>query len=100
VLEVNVSGTKRFLRPHIVVCVSAGGPIVCVCVGGLRSSSSSSTLTFLEAPLHAVRDGHPPLRDEVVEDARGHGRVQAVQSLLPRLRTASGRGRRERRRSC
>ena len=43
--------------------------------------------TFLETALDAVRDGHPPLRDELVQDAGRHGRPQPVQSTLPGLRT-------------
>ena len=43
--------------------------------------------TFLEAALDAVRDGHPPLRDELVQDAGRHGRPQRVQGALPGLRT-------------
>ena len=43
--------------------------------------------TLLETALDAVGDGHPPLRDELVQDAGRHGAPQAVQSALPGLRT-------------
>lgn len=45
----------------------------------------SSPGTFLEAAFDAVRDGHPPLGDELVEDARGHCRLEPVQRPLSGL---------------
>lgn len=41
--------------------------------------------TFLEAALDAVRDGHPPLGDELVQDARGHRRLEPIQRPLSGL---------------
>lgn len=46
---------------------------------------SESPGTFLEAALDAVRDGHPPLRDELVQDARGHRCLEPVQRPLSGL---------------
>lgn len=47
----------------------------------------SSPGTFLEAAFDAVRDGHPPLRDELIQDARGHCRLKPIQRPLSGLCT-------------
>lgn len=43
--------------------------------------------TFLEAALDAVCDGHPSLRDELIQDTCGQRRLKPIQSTLSGLGT-------------
>lgn len=43
--------------------------------------------TFLEAAFYAVCDGHPSLRDELIQDPCGHCRLKPIQSPLSGLST-------------
>lgn len=47
--------------------------------------------TFLEAALYAVRDSHPPLRDELIQDACGKSCLQSVKGSLSGLGTEEQR---------
>ncbi len=43
--------------------------------------------TFLEAAFNAVCDGHPSLRDELIQDPCGHCRLKPIQCPLSGLST-------------
>lgn len=44
-------------------------------------------VTFLEASLNAVGDGHPSLGDELIQDSVGHGCLEPIQCPLSGLGT-------------